>query len=168
MKLDARLENSQWKFRRHIIQETVVQCFRFEASIFFSCLPSTMQQYQDLKLNPFKIRHYTICFSLLSHHHMRWNWGDLLCLPPYCDQCFRIYVFKQSQCSSSSYATCIVFLDMPVAYQACIVDIKKNSNINWNRMLIYNIIQVSSLLYFRKGTSVGECDHLMEVHIMHI
>jgi hypothetical protein len=33
----------------------------------FSCLHSTMQQYQDLKLNPFKICNFTTCFGLLHH-----------------------------------------------------------------------------------------------------
>jgi hypothetical protein len=33
--------------------------------------PSTMQQYQDLKLNPFNIRHCTSCFGLLGHHQVR-------------------------------------------------------------------------------------------------
>jgi hypothetical protein len=32
----------------------------------FSCLPSTMQQYQY-----FKIHHCTTCFGLLGHHHVR-------------------------------------------------------------------------------------------------
>jgi hypothetical protein len=30
-----------------------------------------MQQYQDLELNPFKIRHCTTCFGLLGHHQAR-------------------------------------------------------------------------------------------------
>jgi hypothetical protein len=36
-----------------------------------SCLPSTMQQYQDLKSSPFQIRHCTTCFGLLGHHQVR-------------------------------------------------------------------------------------------------
>jgi hypothetical protein len=66
---------------------------------FWFCLPSTMQQYKDLKFFV-KIRHCTTCFGLLGHHQMRWNSGELLCLPRYCDPCFRVYsVSKWSQCS---------------------------------------------------------------------
>jgi hypothetical protein len=32
-----------------------------------------MQQYQDLKFNPFKIRNCTTCFGLLGHHKVRGN-----------------------------------------------------------------------------------------------
>jgi hypothetical protein len=51
----------------------------------FSSLPSTMQQYQDLKLNPFKIRHCTTYFGLLGHHQERSSSGQLLCLA--CTDC---------------------------------------------------------------------------------
>jgi hypothetical protein len=70
-----------------------------------------MSQYEDIKLNTFKIPHCTICSGQLGHHEMRWNSRELLCLQHYCDPCFHIYnVFKLSQCSSSSSVTCIVFL----------------------------------------------------------
>jgi hypothetical protein len=36
----------------------------------FSHLLSTMQQYQDLKFNPFQIRQCTTCFGLLSHQRV--------------------------------------------------------------------------------------------------
>jgi hypothetical protein len=55
---------------------------------FISCLQSTMQQYQDLKLNAPKIRHCTTCLGLLGHHELHWYSGELLC---YWDGWFKIY-----------------------------------------------------------------------------
>jgi hypothetical protein len=75
-----------------------------------SCLLSTMQQYQNLKFNPFIIRHCTHV-SAYSSISSALNLGKLLCLPRYCDRCFRVYnVSKLRKYSSSSYAICIVFL----------------------------------------------------------
>jgi hypothetical protein len=82
----------------------------------FNCLPSTMQQCQDLELNRFKIRHCTTCFGPVGH-------DQVLCLPSYCDLCFRVHsVSNWSQYSSSFYATIIVPFGMPVAYLVCGVD----------------------------------------------
>jgi hypothetical protein len=93
--------------------------FNLQEFIFsFVYHPQCRQQYQDLKLNNFKVCHCTSCFDLLGHHQVCWNSGQLLCLPRYCDQCSHIYnVFKWSHCSSSSFTTCIVFL-------VCLLSIK--------------------------------------------
>jgi hypothetical protein len=73
----------------------------------FSCLLSTMQQHQDLKINP-KIYHFTRRFGLLGHHQVCWNFKDTLCRLCYRNWCFHIYyVFKWIQFSCSFYATYI-------------------------------------------------------------
>jgi hypothetical protein len=87
-------------------------------------LPYPVQQHQDLKLNPFKIRHCSTCFGLLAHHQVRCNSGELLCLPRFPDRCFHIHnVSKWSQCSSSSYDTCVFFFGIPVSSLVCSVDV---------------------------------------------
>jgi hypothetical protein len=72
-----------------------------------------MQQYQDFKWNPFKIRHCTTCFGLPGHHQVRWNSGELLCLPSHCDPCLYIYTH-----SSWSWALLVQLLkNFPAFYR---------------------------------------------------
>jgi hypothetical protein len=68
-----------------------------------------ISQYDDLKLNAFIIRPYTTCSGPLGHYQVRWNSGELLCLPRYCDPYLYSYnVFKWSQYISSSCTICTV------------------------------------------------------------
>jgi hypothetical protein len=59
--------------------------------IYFRLFISIAKQYQDLKFNPFKIRHWNVSFGLLGHHWVRWNWKTAV--PSFRAIAIRVLVF---------------------------------------------------------------------------
>jgi hypothetical protein len=115
----------------------------------FSCLLSTMKQYQDIKLNPFNIRH---------------------CISCYCYRCFHIYnVFNWSQRNSSStpsvlsFLVCMLLIKCAVwmltwqtALNICVSDLTEVSRDLYQFMIIKKIVSINILLSSNQRSTGSE------------